>query len=514
MASGHIKLWFVFVVAVTNLINVHGENTTELHGMSDAAFDTVYHTVGAQGSGNEETTPTQHLFSDCGNKCRCANHGTPVCNQGMCAPCACPSGFFGTHCRHYVEMLSPSYGPIAGGTKIVFELKTSLEPPPSGISVTVLIGSKSCSNVIMIDNRTTDGRNDTLVQITALTPPANVSLISKPQVITLRVGSQTLNLTNTFSYKGNPVITGIEPRETIISGGTTLTVSGENLDSVSSPIMTLDVYYESKPVSYYECPCSSTIATTMLCVTSPLSVFDSDGNIKLNETTSYNSRFRRDILKDAVIANRVKRAVRDFFNNDAALTTRRRSLTRNQTVQVKNNGNIVIKIGFILDGFEDFKDLAEALPEQSTLVVYVDPTISRWTETHTLKRGETLFLDVNGERLSSGLRETDYKVKIGDLECSRIVLYDNRLQFRPPSHRDMFGKNDTGKDVYDVYIHAGNIKFNVGQVEYLHIFSTIAIAIFGGIGGGTLLVICLIALCARSCGNGSRSGNYEVNKFY
>ena len=116
----------------------------------------------------------------------------------------------------FLPQLSPSAGPVAGGTLLTIK-GTNLGAYPRE-NISILIGGKEC---VIVGERTISGTS-----LVCVVPSA---MVAGNAEVTLSRSRESPQNISTFRYAA-PVIFGITPNKGTPSGGTAVVISGENLD--------------------------------------------------------------------------------------------------------------------------------------------------------------------------------------------------------------------------------------------------------------------------------------------
>ena len=116
----------------------------------------------------------------------------------------------------FLPQLSPSAGPVAGGTRLTIN-GTNLGAYPRE-NISILVGGKEC---VIDGERTISGTS-----LVCVVPSAMA--VGSAEVTLSRSGESPQNI-STFRYAA-PVIFSITPNKGTPSGGTAVMISGENLD--------------------------------------------------------------------------------------------------------------------------------------------------------------------------------------------------------------------------------------------------------------------------------------------
>ncbi|KAL5015003.1 hypothetical protein ScPMuIL_009273 [Solemya velum] len=147
---------------------------------------------------------------------------------------------------HYVEPrlegISPSYGPKSGGTVI----QLFGDYLNAATNITVSIGKLPCPVVSKSPN-----------MLKCITQQSNDL---RPTNLEVHFDKQHNKTSIAYTYVANPNITAVEPMQTIFSGGTSVFVSGKQLNSILKPIMRLFIETEA-----IESECKTINSTTIHC---------------------------------------------------------------------------------------------------------------------------------------------------------------------------------------------------------------------------------------------------------
>ncbi|XP_005388180.1 PREDICTED: hepatocyte growth factor receptor isoform X2 [Chinchilla lanigera] len=146
-----------------------------------------------------------------------------------------------------ITSISPSYGPKAGGTLLTLTGKNL----DSGNSRHISIGGKTCT-LESVSSHT----------LTCYTPAHPVSA-EFPVKLKIDLADRE---TGSFSYQDDPIVYEIHPTKSFISGGSTITGVGKNLDSVSMPRLVINVQEAGKT---YTVACQHRSNSEIVCCATP-----------------------------------------------------------------------------------------------------------------------------------------------------------------------------------------------------------------------------------------------------
>jgi IPT/TIG domain/Chitobiase/beta-hexosaminidase C-terminal domain/Fibronectin type III domain len=107
-----------------------------------------------------------------------------------------------------VTVVSPSTGPVAGGTAV------TLTGTNFAVGATVTFGGTAATNVVVVNGTT----------ITATTPAHAAGAVT----VTVTANTQSGSLANGFTYIAAPTVTSVSPNSGTTAGGTAVTIGGTN----------------------------------------------------------------------------------------------------------------------------------------------------------------------------------------------------------------------------------------------------------------------------------------------
>ncbi|XP_064398640.1 plexin-A2-like [Halichondria panicea] len=155
----------------------------------------------------------------------------------------------------FVSSVKPTFGPMAGGTKLTVRGTALRVGNHENTRVTLVSGGLiyTC-NVLSIFSQ----------EIECTTTAAN--LTSAAEVV-VTIDAARLDFGVFFTYSNNPNVTAVRPSNTIPSGGITLTFTGVYLDVVQQPVLEIYQPMEEDPL---RSNCSVVDNTTITCLTPSL----------------------------------------------------------------------------------------------------------------------------------------------------------------------------------------------------------------------------------------------------
>ncbi|TMS39516.1 hypothetical protein L596_006026 [Steinernema carpocapsae] len=116
-----------------------------------------------------------------------------------------------------VESISPTFGPVSGGTKITVRGRNL----NIGSNTSVLLDDLPCE--ILPESNSTRS-------VVCVTSPSSKVRVTRSLKIQIDNYEQTIN--TKYSYRPDPIVRSIDPTASFESGGRLVTVMGQNLDSV------------------------------------------------------------------------------------------------------------------------------------------------------------------------------------------------------------------------------------------------------------------------------------------
>ncbi|KFV08008.1 PREDICTED: hepatocyte growth factor receptor, partial [Pterocles gutturalis] len=147
-----------------------------------------------------------------------------------------------------ITSISPTYGPKSGGTLLTVAGKYL----NSGKSRRIFVGEKPCTL-----------KSVSVSTVECYTPAQRI-----PQEYRVRVGIDEAirDASGPFTYREDPVVLKIHPAKSFLSGGSTITAQGINLNSVCFPQMVITV---PKLGMNFSVACSHRSSSEIICCTTP-----------------------------------------------------------------------------------------------------------------------------------------------------------------------------------------------------------------------------------------------------
>lgn len=146
-----------------------------------------------------------------------------------------------------ITSISPSYGPKNGGTLLTLTGKYL----NSGNSRHISMGGKTCTLKSVSDS------------ILECYTPAQATATEFPIKLKIDLANREMN---SFSYQEDPIVYAIHPTKSFISGGSTITAVGKNLNSVSVLRMVIDVHETRRN---FTVACQHRSNSEIICCTTP-----------------------------------------------------------------------------------------------------------------------------------------------------------------------------------------------------------------------------------------------------
>lgn len=369
------------------------------------------------------------------------------------------TGLFRIVGRNEISVVSvwPVYGPVNGGTRVTITGH--------------YLSTSSVTAVNLGQHRLyPDSNSNKMDSVVVTTPPiASGSVLSKPLVISLQLNDGSrLHTNHTFTYRLNPLFTDIEPRNHLLVGGTEVTVTGRNLDSVAEPrinltvIVTrvLDKIVETSPAISNSGPCRLPKAdgSKLLCRMPPVGL-PADMREQLKQSAT---------------------GVIDKSNCPGVavyLTSHGRAHARAD-----------IHIGLQLDGFDHYRNINADRPDIKMQFALM-PGISCQSE--IVNPDHKDVLSIQGQHLQRGSHLVDFDIKLGDTMCVPVSLTDSQVDCRPQIKKP----NDTFcQDNTLIHIRIGNAQYNCScNLRYVTPHSEKVALIVGlCVGLGLLLLVAII----------------------
>ncbi|QQP35343.1 PlexinBlike, partial [Caligus rogercresseyi] len=332
---------------------------------------------------------------------------------------------------YYISHVSPSKGPMAGGTTISI----------SGVNMDIGTNVKIFLDRVQCFLKPIRRRD--LIQCVL----SGVPSLLQTKVVYLMIDGAKRTYRHGFSFTPNPVIHEIKPTSSFFSGGRIITIHGEHFDSIQVPEMLL---HAKSGRSFVESSCYILNSRIMECET------PSVNNI-LSTQSSHNQT-----NKATVSASTAS----DFHQFD---------------------------IGFKMDNVTELLFLSKSFPNvDSKISFYEDPKYYPFGEGIKKYKGDELVLE--GSKLNLASNQQDVEVNIGSKYCNVTSLTESQLVCWPPSPSD----GDSYYVPMDVVVRVGkSLSFNLGEIVYEEFDEgapSFSAEVIGGISAAGAILLFIAAL--------------------
>ncbi|XP_071500938.1 plexin-A4-like [Diadema antillarum] len=316
-----------------------------------------------------------------------------------------------------ISGFTPTEGPAAGGTRVTI----SGDFLTSGRNVIALFGNAECIDIARSPNETS-----------CTTAKSSVGSYA----LTMTFDGTQLTTADEFTFQPNPLITGLDRTQSIISGGLDIIVTGERFDLIQMPVI--------KAISQ-----TSGAETSEIC----------NGNGSATVLTCPSPTYPGDT------------------------TSRRRRQTED---------GLTASLQFDFDGF--------VINWNEIITYFPDPVYYNFEGPDSIfNLPESNLLELNGNNLNLASNEDDVQVFVGgDGECVVQILESEKLICKMPEKAPSAGFNNGSlgegptRNLPAVHVSQGNLGFSVGYVQYP---TGLPLgAIIGGACGGAVLIIIVMVL--------------------
>uniref|UniRef100_A0A0K2UN22 PlexinBlike [Acyrthosiphon pisum] n=1 Tax=Lepeophtheirus salmonis TaxID=72036 RepID=A0A0K2UN22_LEPSM len=334
---------------------------------------------------------------------------------------------------YYITHISPSKGPMAGGTTISIS-GVNLD---IGTNVKIFLDRVPCHLKLP--------RHSNLLHCVI----SGVGLTTQTKVIYLMIDGAKRTYRHSFSFTPNPVIHEIKPTSSFFSGGRIITVHGEHFDSVQEPEMLL---HTKAGNSFVESSCYILNSRIMEC-----------------ETPSV-----QNILHNQVFRNNTNKA----------------------TVSASTASNFhQFDVGFKMDNVTELLFLSKSYPNvDSKISFYEDPKYYPFGEGIKKYKGDELVLE--GSKLNLASNQHDVEVNIGTKYCNVTSLTESQLVCFPPLLSDSSEMPFYNGRPMNVVVKVGkSLRFNLGEIVYdFNDHASFSTEVIGGISAAAAILIFVAAL--------------------
>ncbi|KAL8618189.1 hypothetical protein ACOMHN_059196 [Nucella lapillus] len=319
-----------------------------------------------------------------------------------------------------VTGIVPKMGPRSGGTTLVI-IGAHMD---AGSEVSIDIDGGGCKVL---------KRNHTMLECAV---PKQTGVDNQAQV-KVSFGGHEKSSPEPFTYANDPTITMIEPKKSILSGGTSITVMGVGLDLIQKP-----EFFVTYGGQFFTKPCKLENTFSMVCQVPSLKAPIQAAALNITETSP-----------------------------------------------------LEVHYGFTLDGVMSLKNISHEA-SFGPLLLYPDPQLSVFPgQDQTKQFTEKDLLVINGRfRIISNLMAS-VSVHVGNEECEGVAATDTAITCDPPSSTPD-GTESTG--IAPVMVRIGNMSKKVGYLRYYQVSSTnkpMALGVILGVVIPILAIIILLTVC-------------------
>ncbi|CAG2203352.1 unnamed protein product [Mytilus edulis] len=398
-------------------------------------------------------------------------HYGPLCNKLCPVNCSGPCELETGHCSF--GCVYPSTGPIQGGTLLTI---TGKYLGNVNDSISVKFNGVRCNNV------TVQSPNSIYTSLTCVTGEYN-DLKTKGILVSVNENNFSDHNSTRFSYK-EPILSEFSPTRGILSGDTTVTISGDNIgfEEANRYHISFCVDWDCKQCRTFQTSsstefikCKTTRSNQPRNMTRLRVVIDGLTELLLNETFQY--------LPDPTfnVSNKTRKAQQ---SGGATFTIHGGGFN--------NVGDITVeRVVNACDVPEDTSAVCETPPklknQSNSQTVYVhfdgvkipvnieyvdDPTFEKFQGVY--KYDKESSIKIKGRNILNGARLENYRIHIG-LD-GRCLIADINMQFIicfPPS--SVPRTNNTNFNIAHVIVTVGNIEAYIGDLHYKEDINTLVI---------------------------------------
>ncbi|XP_070581649.1 plexin-2-like isoform X2 [Ptychodera flava] len=376
--------------------------------------------------------------------------------------------------------ITPSVGPVSGGTEII------IEGPNVNVDVlSVFIAGRPCN---IRDNET---KNWTICYTSRVDEPIE-------SAITMVYKNRNLTSDRVFSYKPDPEISAITPLKQFQTGGQKQTIRGENLNIIGRPVFVVTAIKNATSLEFNS-SCKAENSTTMICLSPNISFSDQNNSNAVSGVKDMQTKKDRQNT-----TARVKRGAED---DCIAITS---SYVSGEYVE--------FTVGFYLDGVEKWRpqNIGRYLDKKyTTYAVMEDPVINKFPgENNIYSIGEdTQYLVITGERLNCGAQKEDFTVEVGVDYCHPIIsLHSRQLTCKPPGKKPPLKfDNEANYGHPHVRVKIGNVRQDIGYLRYVVVQPwMLALAVIAAF----LLIVAVTLTVVYLFRRNSRHRSYKTEERY
>ncbi|KAI5694542.1 hypothetical protein M8J75_000766 [Diaphorina citri] len=424
-----------------------------------------------------------------------------------------------------IDLIKPLSGPIEGGTMVTIE-GSNLGLKEEDVRGKIHIGETYCQ---LVDYEIS-------VKIICRTEPSNVEKIA-PVFVSNNIGYTESAVQ--FSFK-SIVLKDVIPALGPVSGGTVLSITGENLNIGSHIKVYLDelvCHVNITQSSSRRITCVTTRSIVPRTVNKLIVSIDGANRTLLNEPFIYKSDPTISEIKPSISFASGGRLIRVHGTNfdtiqkpemfvfvdtpskiinkttcnvldpaqmecpSPSITEFFRKFPRRRKRNAHKKNHVKLKIGFVMDNVDSVTDLEKYKQGDPSRLVYVeDPRYLVFVNNVKYYNGDNLVIE--GENLNTASDESDIRVTIGTELCNITSLSSNQLSCIPPMTQPV-GTDHNGSNTPNglplVMVHVGQIiKYRIGYLRYemLSPYTSLPSEAVAGIAMGSicLLIVFVIIL--------------------
>uniref|UniRef100_A0A8C2I5L9 Plexin-B1 n=1 Tax=Cyprinus carpio TaxID=7962 RepID=A0A8C2I5L9_CYPCA len=352
-----------------------------------------------------------------------------------------------------LSRIVPEKGPLAGGTMLTVhgsQLLTGQRTEQRSDQITGLqafLGSKPCLSDTWLICRTSHSNQTGRVPVKVVFGKAE------------RILESVL-----FSYMEDPVITDATPMESFYGGGRLIYVTGQNLNVVQQPKMS--VSYEPRERSEVR-----RRRHTNVSVRNPLVM------VKLISQILFNQFYKSNRIVVSFCLQ-----IQELCTN----VTSERMICKSPLVEPKSR---IVRVWFEMDNVHiDFPSI-----KNKTFTYHPNPDLfqlnseSRGTPIRFKPGG---VLAVEGKGLTLAMRKEEVVARLGDKECDVKTLDNTHLYCEPPEEQPL-ALDDS--DLPTLKVLMGSLAFDLGPVEYDNdSHSSVPLAAQIGLAAGAAVVVLIV----------------------
>lgn len=317
--------------------------------------------------------------------------------------------------------IQPPSGPRSGGT--IVSIKG--ENMDSGSDASISFDGQDCQIV---------KRNHTIMECRA---PKKQGANNEAEV-KINFGGLAKTSPQAFTYEEDPTITRVEPKRSIISGGTTITVLGKQLQFIQKP-----EFFVTYGGQFVTATCFISSSYSMDCqVPSLRPQLDSSG------------------------------------------------------VNITDSNPLEVHYGFTLDGVMTLKNISHK-SDFGPLLVYPDPVINLFPGAEQTKQFmDTDNLVINGRFSIVNNLMASVSVHVGNEPCLEVTSTESAITCKPPASAPKGTDRNSGKAA--VWVRIGNMVRQVGFLRYYEMSSTskpMALGVILGVVIPIVAIIILLTVC-------------------